>query len=154
MADRNELIARVVALIPRWMRYRITLTGPERYCQIKNDLYQVRNAGDNGNPPLSSWPHELLDENEEVLASLEHYFLTRCWVGSGQYPAWEVRLLCNVYGLGKKLGISPNHNPNNPVTPASSMQRAFQERGITMGIRDLEESGGTAPFIAMPPMYY
>jgi len=62
-------------------------------------------------------------------------------------------LLGNIYEAGKKLGITPRHNPNNPVTPPSEMQRAFRLEGIRDGELDLARRGGTAPYVAAPPEY-
>ena len=45
------------------------------------------------------------------------------------------------------------HNPNNPVTSASEVQKVFQNRGIKHGETDLKESGGSAPNISIPHLY-
>lgn len=145
---------RVRELIVRWTSYRATIPESRRYCELKNDLYQVRNPGFNGSPPLSAWPAHLLDSDPEVMAAVEHYFLCRCWVGTGQYPAWEVRALRDIYDFGKRLGITPRHNPNNPTTPPSQLQRRFQEEGITHGQHDLQHWGRSAPTVTAPPRYY
>jgi hypothetical protein len=79
-------------LIARWTAHR---AGD--YCQLKNDLYQVRNPGFNGSPALSFWPRHLVDPDREIMASIEHYFLARCWVGSGQYSAVQVKGMCMLY---------------------------------------------------------
>ena len=145
--------ARVRQLIAKWSGYRGSMAEPSRYCTLKSDLYCARNPGFGGCPALSAWPANLLDSDDEVMASVEHYFLTRCWVGTGQYPAWEVRALRDVYELGKRWGVTPRHNPSRPVTPPSAMQRRFQEEGIRDGETDLARSGGSAPAIAVPPRY-
>jgi hypothetical protein len=146
--------AQVRALITRWIAYRSAIPEPGRYDQLRSDLYLVRNPGFNGAPPLSSWPSTLVDPDPEVMASVEHYFLTRSWVGNGVYPAWEVRVLAATYNLGKKMGLSPRHNPSNPVTPPSEMQKRFQAEGIRDGESDLKKSGKPTPGVAMPPKYY
>lgn len=114
----------------------------------------VRNPGFHGSPPITAWPHRLVDQDDEVMAAVEHYFLCRFWVGSGKYPAWEVRVLKNLYDAGKLLGVTPRHNPGRPVTPPSDLQKKFQNEGITDGERDLAESGNSAHWIALPPKYY
>ena len=146
--------ARVRDLIGAWSSYRSGFAAPGRWCQLKTDLYQVRNPGFNGSPPLSAWPAHLLDTDPEVLAAVEHYFLTRCWVGNGAYPAWEVRMFCTLYNTGKRLGLSPRHNPANPTTPPSALQEKFQQEGIRDGEADLAASGGSAPLVGRPPMYW
>jgi hypothetical protein len=145
---------RVRELIRLWIRSREDLEGSTRYCQLASDLYQVRNPGFNDSPPLSHWPPRLVDSDSEVMAAVEHYFLTRCWVGSGQYPTWQVRAMRDVYGLGKRLGVTPRHNPDNPATPPSELQRQFQDEGIRHGQSDLTMSGGEAPLMATPPRYW
>ena len=144
---------RVRQLIAEWETYHGNLNGSARYAQLAGDLYCVRNPGFNGCPPLSHWPGNLLDPDDEIMASVEHYFLTRSMVGSGQMPAWEMRAVRNIYDAGKRLGVTPRHNPNRPVTPPSAMQRAFQDEGIHDGETDLASAGRSAPLVAMPPRY-
>jgi hypothetical protein len=144
----------VRALIARWKAYRSSTPEHQRYEQIANDLYCVRNPGFNRCPPISAWPRHLVDPDDEIMASVEHYFLTRYWVGSGVYPAWEVRALKSIYAIGKSLGVTPRHNPGKPVTPSSAMQRKFQNEGVADGEVDLARWGKSAPLIARPPQYY
>src|SRR5262245_943044 len=89
-------------LIAKWSGYRSAIPEPDRWCQLRQDLYEVRNPGFKGSPPLSVWPPYLVDPDDEIMASVEHYFLSRCWVGTGQYPAWEMRTLGTIYETGKK----------------------------------------------------
>ena len=147
--------ARIRDLIFQWdVYYILTEPVPGRYCRIKNDLYQVRNPGLNGNPSLSAWPPHLIDSDPAVLAAVEHYFLTRCWVGNAIYPAWEVRMFCGIYNTGKKLGFTPRHNPKNPTTPPSPLQAKFQEEGIAAGEADVVASGAKPPTVKKPPVYW
>ena len=146
--------ARIRELIGLWAKYRTAVDGTVSYCQLKQDLYIVRNAGYNGNPPLTAWPPELIDSDDEVLAATEHYFLNRCWVGTGVQPAWQMRLMTAVYDAGKKAGITPRHNKDKPVTPPSDLQKKFQREGIADGEKDLAAGGLTAPKIASPPKYW
>jgi hypothetical protein len=146
--------ARVRTLIAQWSAYRGGLAEPARYDRLKSDLYCVRNPGFNGCPASKAWPPHLVDPDDEVMAAVEHYFLTRSWVGSGQYPAWEVRALRSIYDLGKRLGVTPRHNPGKPVTPPSEMQKRFQDEGIRDGEADRSRAGGVAPLVGMPPKYY
>jgi hypothetical protein len=146
--------ARIRELIAFWVEYRTQVDGSVSFCQLKADLYAVRNAGFNGNPPLSSWPPNLIDSDDEVLAATEHYFLNRCWVGTGTQPAWQMRLMTAVYNAGKKAGVTPRHNTAKPVTPPSALQAKFQEEGIFDGEKDLIASGGSAPAIGSPPKYW
>ena len=44
-------IDRFNELLGKWKTYESGIAEPERYCQLKSDLYQVRNAGWQGNPP-------------------------------------------------------------------------------------------------------
>lgn len=141
--------ATVRSLITKWITYR---AGD--YCQIAKDLYQVRNPGFNGSPPLSHWPPDLRDPDSEIMASVEHYFLSRCWVGSGKYSALQMKVMSKIYNTGKRLGVTPRHNPNNPVTPPSEMQAKFQEEGILHGEADLKKSGKPTPGYREPPRYY
>jgi len=145
--------ARLNELIALWKTYRSTVPEPERYCQIKTDLYQVRNPEWNGSPPLSAWPGHLVDPDDSMMAAVEHYFLCRCWVGTGVYPAWQMRTMNFVYDMGKLAGVTPKHNPNKPTSPLTLHQMAAKEAGIRDGERDLAKSGKSAPLIGRPPTY-
>lgn len=147
-------VARVNQLVAAWTAYRSASPEPGRYCELKLDLYKVRNAGWNGNAPLSSWPTHLVDADDAVMAAVEHYFLCRCWVGTGQYPAWEVKALVMMYDAGKMIGVSPRHNPNKPTTPITALQISFQAAGIRDGEADLRKSGRPAPTVQRPPKYW
>jgi hypothetical protein len=146
-------LARLNELIALWNARRVSLTGSARYCQLKNDLYQVRNAGWNGNPSISDWPPALVDPDDAMMAAVEHYFLCRCWVGTGTQPAWEMRALNFVYDMGKLAGVTPQHNPNKPASRLTALQMAAQEAGVRDGEDDLARSGLSAPLIARPPVY-
>jgi len=100
------------------------------------------------------YPDNLINPDDEILASVEHYLLTRGWVGNGVYPAWELRMLAGFYDLGKVFGMTPRYNPGKPVTPLSRMQIKFQMEGIADGERDLKKLGKSAPAIARPPKYW
>lgn len=154
MPPINSQIARVNDLIAKWKAYRIGIVEPDRYCQLKTDLYTVRNAGWNGNPPISTWPAHLIDTDDGIMAAVEHYFLCRCWVGTGVYPAWQLRVMNFVYDMGKLASVTPRHNPNKPTTPLTACQMACQEAGIRDGERDLAKTGKTAPMVAKPPQYF
>lgn len=123
------------------------------YCRISQDLYCVRNPSFRGCPPLMAWPSHLLDPDPEVVSSVEHYFLCRCWVGTGMIPAWQMRAMRDIYVVGKKLGLTPRHNPNNPTQPPSMLRIRFQNQGIQDGEMDLLKSGKKAPLAAIPPKY-
>lgn len=147
-------MARLNDLIFRWKAYRATLSEPERYQQISTDLYQVRNPGWRGNPPLSSWPSSLLDPDDSLMAAVEHYFLCRAWVGTARFPAWQVQAMNMAYDLGKMAGITPRHNPTKPTSPLTALQMAAKVAGVRDGSADLQASGRSAPLVAMPPKYY
>ena len=134
--------------IRKWSIYRSF-----NYCRLRSDLYQVRNAGWNGNPPLSHWPPGLVDPDDEINAAVEHYFLCRCWVGTGAQPAWQMRKMSQVYNFGKAIGLTPRHNPNNPPTPNSGIQSHYQERGIRGRRSRRAGSGRSAPWVSRPPTY-
>jgi hypothetical protein len=154
MSSIQSQIARFKDLKARWLEYRKDIAEPERYCQIKGDLYLVRNAGYDGNPPISSWPTILIDADEGMMAALEHYFLCRCWVATGVYPVWQMRAMNFVYDMGKLAGVSPRHNPKKPTTPLTALQMAAQEAGIQDGEKDIKTSRKTAPLIGIPPKYW
>ncbi|MDN7671772.1 hypothetical protein QZM22_04345 [Burkholderia oklahomensis] len=141
-------------LIADWTSYHSSIE-PEakRYRRLSQDLYQVRNPGLNGSPPLSSWPKHLLDPDDEIMACVEHYFLARAWIGTGRLPAWELRTLSSIYNVGKLLGVTPRHNPDNPVTPPSQLQRSFQMEGVIAGKVDRAKAGVRAPLVKSPPTY-
>lgn len=145
---------RLNELIRLWKTHHSAIAEPQRYCQIKNDLYQVRNPGWRGNPPISAWPVHLIDPDDSMMAAVEHYFLCRCWIGTGQFPTWQLQTMNFVYNMGKLAGVTPQHNPNNPTTPLSALQMAAQLAGIRDGEADLASSGGSAPLIARPPQYF
>jgi hypothetical protein len=146
--------ARLNDLLSKWKAYRAAIPEPDRYCQIRQDLYQVRNAGWNGNPSLSVWPANLIDPDDAMMAAVEHYFLCRCWVGTGAFPAWQMRAMNVIYDLGKVAGVTPRHNPNKPTSPPTALQMAAKEAGIRDGESDLAKSGKSAPLIATPPKYF
>jgi len=147
-------IDRFNELLAKWKTYESGIAEPERYCQLKSDLYQVRNAGWQGNPPISVWPADLIDPDDGMMAAVEHYFLCRCWVGNAIFPAWQLQSMNFIYNMGKIAGVTPQHNPNKPTTPLSALQMAAQLAGIRDGEKDLQKSGKSAPVIAMPPKYY
>ena len=135
-------------LIAAWEIYRGSEPKPTRYLTLKSDLYKARN-GD----PAAVYPIRLISTDNEVMAAVEHYFLCRAWVGNGIQPAWQMRAMKSIYNVGKELGVTPRHNPNNPVTPPSALQVTWQNRGIADGEADLKASGKSAPRVAMPPTY-
>jgi hypothetical protein len=141
--------------IRRWMMHHpVNIDRANRYCRLADDLYKVRNPGFNGSPPINTWPSFLIHSDDEVMACVEHYFLTRCWVGTGKYPAWQLRGMRDIYNIGKRLGLTPRHNPNNPVTRASDLQQSYQDLGIRHGEEDLIVSGRTPPIVGTPPTYW
>jgi len=154
MANPNPKVDRLNELIAKWKDFRVALPDSTKYCQIKNDLYQVRNAGWEGNPSIGVWPPDLIDPDDSMMAAVEHYFLCRCWVGTGQFPAWQMRAMNNIYDLGKLIGVTPQHNPNKPTSKLTLLQVAAKEAGIRDGEADLAKSGESAPWIAAPPKYY
>lgn len=143
----------VWSLIKAWIKHHVGPLATPNYCLLKNDLYQARNPGFNGLLAISHWPAHLISSDAEVMAAVEHYFLARCWVGTDEQPAWQMRAMSAIYNAGKHLGVTPQHNPNNPVTPPSALQSRFQEEGITAGEADLVANGGSAPVVASPPTY-
>ncbi|MCL2887604.1 MAG: hypothetical protein FWF20_12700 [Betaproteobacteria bacterium] len=153
MSDSDD-VTRFHDLVAKWISYRSSLPEPQRYNQIRNDLFKVRNPDLNGNPSLSYWPDYLIDSDESMMAAVEHYFLCRAWVGTGTYPAWEMRGLNGIYDLSKFLKITPRANPNKPVSPLTSLQRQAQAEGVAAGEIDLKKSGGKAPLITQPPKYW
>lgn len=153
MASIADQTTRLNELLSKWKAYRGGIAEPDRYCQIKTDLYQVRNADWNGNPPISVWPADLIDPDDAMMAAVEHYFLCRCWVGTGVFPAWQMRTMNIVYDLGKVAGVTPRHNPNKPTSPPTALQMAAKEAGVRDGESDLAKSGKSAPWIAKPPTY-
>lgn len=139
---------KIRALLTAWRVYRM-----RDICKISKDLYCVRNPGFHGCPSLKFWPTHLIDPDPEIVSSVEHYFLCRCLVGRGRVPAWEMRLIRDVYVAGKMIGITPRHNPSNPTLPPSALRYRFQNEGIMDGERDLAKSGKSAPIVSTPPTY-
>ena len=76
MSSVND-VGRLNDLIAKWKAYRAVYPEPERYEKLRIDLYQARNPGWNGSPPLSAWPSFLIDPDDAVMAAVEHYFLCR-----------------------------------------------------------------------------
>lgn len=152
MATASE-VSRFKELIRNWTLYRASLPEADRYEQIRLDLKQVRNPGWQGNPPLSSWPPNLIDPDGAMVAAVEHYFVCRSWVGSGKFPAWQMMSMSAIYDAGKMLGLSPRHNPKQPTTQLTSLQMWAQAEGVRDGGKDLQASGKSAPAVAMPPKY-
>jgi len=147
---------RVDELIGRWTRYGMNsekYPSDQLYCRLKNDLYQVRNAGWKKNPPLSAWPTNLIDKDDEIMAAIEHYFLCRCWIGTAKYSTTQMRAMISVYTAGKRVNLTKQHNPNKPVTPPSELQSHFQNKGIRHGESDRDRAGLEAPLFAPPPSY-
>lgn len=153
MAATKAEIDRLNELLDKWVSFRAPLADSVLYCQLKTDLYQVRNAGWNGNPSISDWPPDLVDPDDATMAAVEHYFLCRCWVGTGKFPAWQMRALNNIYDLGKRLGVTPQHNPTKKTSRLTDLQMAAKAAGVRDGEADLAKSGGSAPLVAKPPTY-
>ncbi|MDV2152021.1 hypothetical protein RZ125_24675, partial [Burkholderia pseudomallei] len=109
--------------------------------------------GRGASPPPPNLPGNLVDKDDEIMACVEHYFLTRDWVANGKYPAWEARTLSGIYHLGKRIGVAPRHNKAKPVTPASPLQRALQLEGIKDGTIDRKLAGIQSPLVRKPPKY-
>ena len=108
---------RFFALRAAWVVYRASVTPVwAQYDQLRQDLYQVRNAGWNGNPPITFWPASLIDADDGMMAAIEHYFLCRAWVGNGVFNATQMRAQNTLYDDGKRLHLTPQHNPNKPTT--------------------------------------
>lgn len=149
-----EEMRRFKTLVKLWQLDRGNVSEPERSCKIRRDLKAVRNPGWQGNPPITDWPAYLVDKDDGMNAAVEHYFLCRCWVGSGTQPAWQQRTMNQLYNTGKALGVTPQHNPNNPTTELTGLQLAAQEMGVQAGEADLKASGKSAPMFAEPPVYW
>ena len=84
--------ARVKDLIYKWTTYRLGMAEPQRYCQLKTDLYQVRNPGWNGDPPLTAWPPNLVDGDDASWLpsnTLSVALLGRHW----RVPGWQVKAM-------------------------------------------------------------
>lgn len=152
MATAAEL-KRFKELVRNWNLYRASLPEATRYDQIRQDLKKVRNPGWQGNPPLASWPSNLVDPDAAMVAAVEHYFVCRAWVASGRFPAWQMMTMSAIYDAGKMLGVSPRHNPDQPTTQLTSLQMWAQAEGVRDGSNDLKRSGKGAPMVAMPPRY-
>lgn len=125
----------VWARINKWNTYQSKIDEPKRYLQLKRDLWVVRNP-EKAQHEYDLLPGELIDDRDEINASVEHYFLCRAWVGNGVYSAAQMTAMNAIYNTGKSIGITPRSNPNHPVTPASDMQKYFQRRGVDDGVSD------------------
>ncbi len=166
----------VDALIGRWTRYGLEqedeanpgqkYKAPRVYGFLAKCLYQVRNpgkakvgylklhSGTSVNPAVSWWPTHLVDDDPEIMAAIEHYFLVRFWIGNAVYSAFQTKIMIGTYMGGKSLFPDlMRHNPDNPVTPVSDLQKTFQAKGITHGESDLKIHGGEPPLLAEPPVY-
>ena len=154
MATSNPQIDRLNELIAKWKSFRVALPVATLHCQLKDDLYQVRNAGWEANPPIGDWPPDLVDPDDATMAAVEHYFLCRCWVGTGKFPAWQMRVMNHLYDIGKMAGVAPRHNPNKSTSKLTLLQMAAKEAGVRDGETDLAKSGKAAPWVAAPPKYY
>src|SRR5262249_31094714 len=145
---------RFLALRGQWIAYRASVTPVTgQFDKLRQDLYQVRNAGRGTNPAIGAWPTYLIDPDDGMMASIEHYFLCRAWVGNGVYNASQMRAQTQLYDWGKQHGLTPRHNPNKPTTPLTELQLYAQEHGIQDGEADLAASGQPAPGWKKPPTY-
>lgn len=153
MTTNDKQLARFTDLLDKWRAYRSSVPSDSLYCQLRDDLYLVRNPGYDGNPAITAWPAHLVDRDDGMMAAVEHYCLCRCWVGTGVYPAWQMRTMNMVYDIGKFLGVTPRHNPNKPTTPPTPVQMEAKEAGIRDGLADISHSGKSAPLVATPPKY-
>lgn len=150
-----EEVAVFQTLVDRWIEYRKDIPEPQRYNKLRTDLLKVRNAGFGNNPPITSWPKHLLNNDDSIMAAVEHYFLCRWWIGSGTYSPWQLRTMNNIYDFGKWIGVTPRANKDNPTSELTALQVGAKELGIKDGERDLIKSGGKkAPAIAAPPTYW
>ncbi|PIM52423.1 hypothetical protein CS062_14825 [Roseateles chitinivorans] len=145
---------RVNELIGAWEGEVLGLPEKDRYTELRKRLYKVRNAGFNGYPKLDSYAPRLIDDDDATMAAVEHYFLCRAWVGTGKYPAWQMRAMNYIYDAGKSLGLTPQHNPHKAVSPLTPAQRAAKEAGILDGEDDLRRFGNKAPLVGAPPKYW
>ncbi|MDE1949433.1 MAG: hypothetical protein KGL43_17865 [Burkholderiales bacterium] len=59
----------------------------------------------------------------------------------------------DIYDLGKKLGLTPRHNPNKPTSRLTDLQMIAKEAGVRDGLADAAKSAGSAPLVAKPPTY-
>lgn len=140
--------ARVDELIGKWTAYRSGTAEPGRYTVLSKDLYNARNE-------LETFPADLLDPDSEVMASVEHYFLCRGWVGNGVFPLSQVANMVAIYDVGKLLHITPRHNKSKPVTPISMMQVSYQNKGMTDGSKDAKRFKVDTPILwRKPPKYF
>ena len=156
MADENDPDYKLVRVrIMKWESYRSTEKAPGRYANLKFDLYVVRNPKKYPEN-YAVIPADLIDDRDEINAAVEHYFLCRAWIGNGEFSAAQMSAMVGVYNLGKRIGITPRNNPDNPTTPPSDLQKYFQQRGIDDGITDAKLYGtGAPPFsIKAPPKYF
>jgi hypothetical protein len=146
--------ARVNDLLAKWKAHRAAFSNRIDIARSRPICIRCETPAGTAIRRFSPWPAHLIDGDDTVMAAVEHhYFLCRCWVGTGVFPAWQMRTMNMIYDMGKLAGVTPRHNPNRPTTPLTAVQMACKEAGIRDGESDLKKSGKSAPLIAKPPTY-
>lgn len=136
MARPPESDAEVRRITRAWLALGTSLSADEQLAAIKNALYAYRNK----QIEKKDLAPELVSDDPEVMAAVEHYFFARSQVASGEYSRANMKAMIIGYQIAKALGIDMRHNKANPTTPPSSLQRKWALAGTDQGDRDLQKS--------------
>ena len=140
--------AKVEAIIAKLDAKPISGTAPEKAQKIAWALYDFRNPPDEKDEARSEKWKARIDafftegtksDDPEIMAAVEHYYYSRSQVGNARYSETNWRIYVSLYHYGKKMGLVPRHNPNNPVTPPSKLQLEMGILGIYKGRDELKE---------------
>ncbi len=131
MSKKNMIVK---TLVDKWLIKKGNgLTLVKRLEVIKKELYLYRNGRTAGR----TITRDLLSDDEEVMAALEHYFFARYHVAAANYSLNNMKVMILSYQLIKEHGPDVRHNKNIPTTPPSTFQKFWGERGADAGHRDL-----------------
>lgn len=155
--SKDNLIRKIATA---WCAVPSSGSVPERLKEVATILYAIRND-QLSSAELAQLSGDLLSEDEEVMAVVEHYFYARSQVANAEYSSTNMKMFIIGYQLGKRAGIDMRHNKSNPTTPPSQLQQTWALLGADQGKQDLDAAnacrvkGGkatlSAPTFRMPP---
>lgn len=157
--SKDEMVRRIATA---WCAVPSSGSVPERLKRVASILYAIRNEQLSPSE-LAQLSDDLLSEDDEVMAAVEHYFYARSQVANAEYSSANMKMFIVGYQLAKLAGIDMRHNKSKPTTPPSQLQQTWALLGADQGKQDLDAAnacrakGGkaiiNAPTFRMPPNF-
>lgn len=157
MTDERDRDVRM--LVNGWLSKGKGLPMIDKLEAIKTALYLYRN----NQTEDGAIPAELLSDDDEVVAAVEHYFYARHEVASANYSALNMKAMIIGYQLAKTVGIDMRHKKENPTTKPSVLQKSWALLGAEDGEKDLATANAkrasagkeklSPPAFRMPPNF-